>query len=533
MSFRLKTTIGIALIEALLLVLLVWTSVNFLRDSTEEELLKRARTAATLFATTSKDAVLSTDLASLEAFVSETLRNPDVIYARVISAEVGILAQGGDADVIARPFIADTKVSEVTDGVLDAVALIEESGIEFGRVEIGISTGEVAAVVKQARREMLSIAGLEMFLVGLFSIVLGSYLTRQLRGLSDGAQRIADGDLDTEITVRSRDELGEVGAAFNTMMARLRTSDKTRNEYQAQLEELNVELESRVQTRTANLAKANEELQAAQKQLLQSEKLASIGQLAAGVAHEINNPMAFVGANMQELSRNLDDVLALLKFYQSCDDLIATDSARQAELTALQSEIEVEYIMEDLPALVGESADGAERVKKIVSALRDFSHGDTGDWQSFDMHRGIESTLSLVRNDLKDKATIHRAFQELPEVECNGSQIQQVIMNLLVNAGQAIEANGNITIRTCVVGESVQVEVADDGAGIAPEHLAKVFDPFFTTKDVGVGSGLGLSISYGIVQSHGGELSVDSELGVGTTFTITLPIAQATQAKVA
>ncbi|MCB1741053.1 MAG: HAMP domain-containing protein, partial [Gammaproteobacteria bacterium] len=294
MSFRLKTILGVALIEAALLVLLVLTSMNLLRTSNEEELGKRAQTAATLFATTTKDAVLSTDLASLEAFVVETLTNPDLLYARVISESDGVLAEGGDGQLLNRPFAADASVDSVDDGVFDTAARVTVEGVVYGRVEIGMSIDRVAAVLAQARHKMVVIALVEMLLVALFSAILGYYLTRQLGLLNAAAQGIASGELGRQVLIRSHDEIGEVARSFNLMSENLARADADRSRYERQLRELNAELEARVERRTARLAEANAaleqtnaELKQTQAQLVHSEKLASIGQLSAGVAHEI------------------------------------------------------------------------------------------------------------------------------------------------------------------------------------------------------------------------------------------------------
>ncbi|MEM7255548.1 MAG: ATP-binding protein [Pseudomonadota bacterium] len=523
MSFRLKTILGVAGIEAVLLIALVWTSVGFLRDSIEAELLKRADTAATLFATTAKDAVLSTDLASLEAFVSETLKNPDFVYARVVGDGIGVLAAGGDPASLQRDFAIDETIDDVSDGVLDTSAAISEGGILFGRVEIGLSISRLQQILSNAQFEMLSIAGLEMLLVGLFSLGLGAYLTGQLSRLNHAAQRISDGDCTTEVVVKTHDEVGEVGNAFNKMIRNLREANAFRDKYQAELETLNAELEERVVSRTESLLRVNDELRTTQAHLVQSEKLASIGELAAGVAHEINNPMAFVGANIKELSRNVDDLMALLNAYEAAESHIS-DASQKAEIEALKESLAIAYTKEDLPVLVTESLDGVERVKNIVNALRDFSHGDSGQRQMFDLHRGLDTTLNIAMNKFKDGVEVRREYGDVPEVECIASQIQQVFMNLVVKACQAMEGRGTLSIRTEVCEARAHIHVIDTGCGIDEANLARIFDPFFTTKDVGVGTGLGLSISYGIMRAHQGDLTVHCEPGVGTTFTMILPV---------
>ena len=284
------------------------------------------------------------------------------------------------------------------------------------------------------------------------------------------------------------------------------------------------------------LLRANEELKvlnaklsATQDKLVQSEKLASIGQLAAGVAHEINNPIGYIFSNFGTLERYLVHLFQMLSAYEEAErHLIDTPHGQQ--LKKLREQIELDYLKDDIPNLMQESREGITRVRKIVSDLKDLSRvGASQEWVWANLHRGIESTLNIVNNEIKYKADVIKAFGDIPDVECLPSEINQVVMNLLINAAHAITAErGTITIRTGHEGEGEQeqvwVEVEDNGSGISKENLSKVFDPFFTTKPVGKGTGLGLSLSYGIVQKHNGHIEVRSELGQGTCFRISLPV---------
>jgi signal transduction histidine kinase len=273
------------------------------------------------------------------------------------------------------------------------------------------------------------------------------------------------------------------------------------------------------------LTRLNAKLKHAQDQLMQSEKLASIGQLAAGVAHEINNPVGYVFSNFGTLEKYLADLFRVLEAYEQAESQLA-GSPVGAKLAALRAEIELDYLKEDVPALMNESREGIKRVRKIVQDLKEFSHVDTKqDWEWTNLHQGLDSTLNIVNNEIKYKAEVVKHYGELPEVQCLPSEINQVFMNLLVNAAHAVDkARGSITIRTGTQGEHAWVEIEDDGCGIPKENLSRIFDPFFTTKPVGKGTGLGLSLSYGIVQKHGGRLEVDSEPGRGTRFRVTIPV---------
>jgi two-component system, NtrC family, sensor kinase len=267
-----------------------------------------------------------------------------------------------------------------------------------------------------------------------------------------------------------------------------------------------------------------EQLQQTQAQLLQSEKMASIGQLAAGVAHEINNPVGFVNSNMRTLRNYVDTLFQVIDGYDRILDKQALSPNFVAAIAELKKHAELDYLKEDAVELVKESMDGLTRVTNIVQSLKDFSHVGETDWQYADLHQGIESTLTIANNEFKYKARVVREFGDLPLVKCMASQLNQVFMNLIVNASHAITANGIISVRTGMNGDWVWIEIGDNGEGIPAQNLTRIFEPFFTTKPVGKGTGLGLSLSYNIVASHGGRIAVDSAPGKGARFTMHLPV---------
>ncbi len=271
-------------------------------------------------------------------------------------------------------------------------------------------------------------------------------------------------------------------------------------------------------TKQLELDHSVSKLEKAHVQLLQSERLAAIGQLAAGVAHEINNPIGYVFSNLKTLAGYVDD---LLRIVDAVDTVASLD-----ELRKLKQSLEYDYIRNDVEALIVESEDGIGRVKKIITALKDFSHIEEEAFLLADLQRGLDSTLNMVNNELRYKAEVVREFVELPEVQCIPSQINQVVMNLLINAAHAIEQFGVITLRCGHEGDWVWVEVQDTGKGIEPAVLNRIYDPFFTTKPVGEGTGLGLTLSYNIVQKHHGRLEVHSEPGQGSRFRLWLPLCQ-------
>jgi signal transduction histidine kinase len=267
-------------------------------------------------------------------------------------------------------------------------------------------------------------------------------------------------------------------------------------------------------------------LEEAQNHLIQSDKLASLGQLAAGVAHEINNPIGFVYSNLSILEKYIQDTFELIEIYGRAEVSI-TDPDVLNKIKAHKAKVDIDFLKEDLKSLMTESRDGIVRVKDIVQNLKEFSHVDIAEiWHLSNLHRGMDSTLNIVNNEIKYKAEVIKNYGIIPDVECLSSQINQVFMNLLVNASHAIESHGSITISSGQQKDEVWFEIADTGTGIAPEHINKIFDPFFTTKPVGKGTGLGLSLSYGIIQKHRGRIEVHSELGKGTAFRVWLPITQ-------
>ena len=304
---------------------------------------------------------------------------------------------------------------------------------------------------------------------------------------------------------------------------------------EAELRESRDQLEERVRMRTADLYAANErlvqekerqtdlikKLGEAQNQLLQSERMASIGQLAAGVAHEINNPVGFVNSNIGSLRNYVQGMLDLLDAYEQTEAELS-DTARQ-RIGQIKSQVDMAFLREDILTLLSESADGLQRVTRIVRDLKNFSHVDEAELQCASIEEGIESTLRVVWNELKYKADVVKEFAGIPPIHCFPFQLNQVFMNLLVNASQALDGKGTITIRTGQDVTHVWIEVTDTGKGIPKENLPRIFEPFFTTKPVGQGTGLGLSLSFGIVKKHGGMIEVFSDVGRGTTFKVTLP----------
>jgi len=270
------------------------------------------------------------------------------------------------------------------------------------------------------------------------------------------------------------------------------------------------------------------QLQETQDQLLQSEKMASIGQLAAGVAHEINNPVGYINSNIGSLKNYINDLIKLLDIYEKSESVIS-DLTVIENIQTIKQEVEIDFLKDDVIDLIRESEEGVVRVKKIVQDLKEFSHVGEAEWQWANLHSGLDSTLNIVNNELKYKAEVIKEYGDLPDIECIVSQLNQVFMNILVNAAHAIETKGTITVRSGTENNGVWVEIEDTGKGMNEETKRRIFDPFYTTKPVGKGTGLGMSLSFNIIQKHNGTIDVKSKLGKGTCFHIWLPVNQVEQ----
>nr|NJM03878.1 response regulator [Desulfobacula sp.] len=298
------------------------------------------------------------------------------------------------------------------------------------------------------------------------------------------------------------------------------------------LERSHHQLQEDLILQNGKLDEALRELKITQGHMLQSEKMASIGQLAAGVAHEINNPIGFIGSNLEALKDYMEDVNEILSRYQKLGRSLAgpAEKSLSAEIKEalkairqFEEEKDLDYLKKDIPELLQDCKEGTRRVGKIVADLKSFAHPGNDRQMLVDINKGLESTLNVVYNELKYKAAVTREFGDIPRVEGFPQKLNQVFMNILMNAAQAIEEKGEIRIETKKEGDNVVVSVSDTGCGIKEEHLSKVFDPFFTTKEIGKGTGLGMNMAYNIVKEHKGKIFVQSTVGKGTTVTVSLP----------
>lgn len=369
-------------------------------------------------------------------------------------------------------------------------------------------TDAVERTTRQSRLVGLIAVALTLLLI-VVGLVLSYYLTRSfeqpIAKLMKAGRAIAAGDLSQQLSLDREDELGEMADVLNVMVMNLQG--------------LNEDLATQVKW----LRETKDELARTQGQLVQNEKLAALGQLIAGVAHELNNPISFVYSNTVLLQDSFNQVRGLLDYYNSHTEI--PDAIRK-KAEKIKEEIDYDYLVGDFAQALEDCHEGARRVRDIVMNLKTFARGDESELQRADVIEGIESTVRLLGQYFRpDRVALHRDYERLPAVECFPNQIAQVWMNLMVNAAQAMSSKGDLWIAARADRDRVMISLRDNGPGIPEDVVSRIFDPFFTTKPVGEGTGLGLSIVHGIIERHGGEITVESEVGVGTTFTIILPAA--------
>ena len=593
MNFRTKTVLGIALIESILLVILVFSALNFLHDSNEKQLLQRATITSRLFGNAVKDAVLSTDLATLESFVEEIISNPDIVYTRIRNNEV-ILAQGGNLLVLNQPHVPDISLSDVTDGIYDIHTEIVVEGIVYGHIEMGLSTSAIENMLAEARRWIGGIASLEIILVGLFSFALGTYLTRQLAYLKEASNIITLSGPGHQIPISGNDEVTAVARAFNKMSSKLNrvmgehasiANELTQlidtanapifgidaqgniNEWNQQLEKttsfkkteiIGLHLVADVITSNhkasiglilANALKGDEtanyelalytkagdridillssstrrdasgnivgvvcvgqditelnnvryeqecERQKAAAQIIQASKLATLGEMATSVAHELNQPLNVIRMASSNSRRRID-----------------------------KGNLDPQYLIDKLNRIEEQTT----RAAAIIDHMRMFGREAKESAVLVDPCKIVMKTLDLIGEQLRSSGieVVTILDQKCSPILGHPIQMEQVVLNLLTNARDAInQRNGKskITIRVFEDDKGINIITEDTGGGIAENTLSRIFEPFFTTKTIGKSTGLGLSVSYGIITEINGTIIAENIEG-GARFIINIPV---------
>ena len=358
--------------------------------------------------------------------------------------------------------------------------------------------------------------GITFILFGFLSAsLLARQITKPIEQLIVGVWEFSKGNLDYRTPIETYDEIGILAKAFNYMAEKLK--------------ELYTSLEHKVKERTLELSNKNEELNEAYKELkdaqsllVHNEKMRSLGELVAGVAHELNNPINFIYGNMFHLNDYSENLIKIISMYEEIEQ--TSENGKFKEIKNLKKEIDYDFLKDDIKEIIKSCSEGSERSKQIILELKNFSRLDQGDIKEINVNESIDSTLNILMNKYRDKVVIYKEYSDLPMLNCYAGQLNQVFMNILDNAVQAIHGKGDVYIKTYSENNNIVIEFKDTGEGIEQEILPKIFDPFFTTKPVGTGSGMGLSISYKIIKTHNGTIDIKSEKGKGTTFTLKIPL---------
>lgn len=540
LSLRSKNILGVAVIKGFSLSLLIFTGLGFLTSIIDDVFSKRVSVTSTLFITATQDAYLALDLASFESDIELLMQKADVNYVNVIGSDRQMLVTVGDRELASRIFQQDQSLSDVNDGVFDTIVTLDKPATEIRAIELGISVQPIQAAVARISTWFISIAAIELLLVAAFLYLISAFFIRELKDLAISSRRVKRALDDREFaqipeSVNSKFDLSGLTNAFNEMVLSLQHALDTADQQKEDLTKLNHKYEQEVVDGKQalidcndKLTKVNQEIEEVQLQLLQAEKMASVGQLVAGVAHEINNPIGFVTSNMSMLK----DYIGAYQLLVHQAQLVVQHLPEQTNphldlLSELLSKEDFVFINDDIEELITESKEGLARVAKIVQDLKLFSRVDNDDKRLFDINACIKTTLNIVNNELKYNCSVVTEFSAIPEIMMNVGKLTQVFTNLFINASHAIKATGafgKITVSTSMQKDLIVIRVKDTGVGIPTDMINKIFNPFFTTKPQGKGTGLGLSVSQGIIAELDGKIKVESEVGKGCCFTIELPV---------
>ncbi len=438
-----------------------------------------------------------------------TLKTNNLLsYAYVADSNTNKIIWSSESKLLDKHVLEAAKILDKDSNIKDVQEI--QGATDHYTITIGLTQGKTQNNNIHIMFENMKIFVFILLFFGLLaSAMMSRIINSPLIRLTQGVKEFAGGNFNYRLKETRFGEINELVQAYNTMAA--------------QLQELYSSLEQKVQERTLELEKANNDLKEAQAMMVHSEKMRSLGELVAGIAHEINNPINFIYGNIMILEKYNKDMFGLIDKYIENESALAPD--KRVEIEQIKNEIDIDFLKDDIKELIRSCIEGTERTKNIILDLKNFSRMEEMVMTQFDIPKEIDTTLNILNNKYKNRITVHKNYEEnLPKIEAYGGQLNQVFMNILDNASAAIDGNGDVYIDVKRIGDSVEIKFKDTGKGIKKEHLTKVFDPFFTTKPVGQGTGLGMSISYRVIQNHYGTINVDSELGHGATFTIVLPI---------
>lgn len=457
------------------------------------------------------DGTVSGDYEDVAKITNTLKANGVVAYAYAANAEDGRVVWSSEGELKNKTVATANKILKFKSQLTKDVQ--ELKGITGNyMVVIGLTQGKIQSHNFYSMFENMKIFIFVLLFFGLFaSAMMSRIINRPLINLAGGVKEFGSGNFNYRLQATDFVEINELVQAYNNMAS--------------QLLELYTSLEQKVQERTSELQEANEHLKEAQSMMVHSEKMRSLGELVAGIAHEINNPINFIYGNIMILDKYTKDMFELIDKYAQQEGAI--DPVKKIEIDKYKEEIDLEFLRDDIRELIRSCIEGTERTKNIILDLKNFSRMEEMVMTQIDIAKEIDTTLNILNNKYKNRINVHKDYgEDVPKIEAYGGQLNQVFMNILDNAAAAIDNTGDVFITVRKVGENVEIEFKDTGKGIKKENLGKVFDPFFTTKPVGQGTGLGMSISYRVIQSHSGQITVESEVGQGATFKITLPINQ-------
>ncbi|MBF0331050.1 MAG: HAMP domain-containing protein [Candidatus Omnitrophica bacterium] len=488
----------------------------------KKSLQDKAKSVGAYVADISKDPLLYKNYVQLDNIVDKINNDPEIVYAIIYDSEhkpltsffasfnfrkplVKKLMERNDRPSDINGMVVLLQRQKMIDQITIPIIIDDEA---FGQVVVGISEEMMFLSVQRTVKGILLANGIAMLLAAFLLFQLQRFIIDPIVDLSHLIANISKKKNYTlRAKVHANDEVGFLANAFNDMLEQVMLHNEL--------------LEKEVIRRT-------ESLKLAQQKLIESEKMASIGQLAAGIAHEINNPMAFIISNMDTLRAYLLAIDGVLRGYEFLevylkDNDIAGARACVGKIHEMREAVKFAALEADLYPLVDETKSGALRVSKIISDLKLFARATMFNNEYLDVHDVIEVSINMVNSEFKYKGDLVREYGILPKILANAQELGNVFRNILLNAAQAIQDKGRISVRTFLKDGHVVVEIMDNGTGIPPEVRAHIFEPFFTTKDVGVGTGLGLSIAYGIIRKYNGKILVVSAPGHGTTFAVHIP----------
>lgn len=501
------------------------------RQLMEEQVHAQGQLIANASAVNVIEPMLVNDYPVLETYCTELISKlDDLLYIEIYREDGQLVASSyRELDLMRKRKVNHKREQQIENSNIYRSLVIADyesedgNGTTLGEIKVELSLDRYEQLIDHHIVLLVTQFSLVFLVLALFLFVsFRRILIDPIHELASFAGELGSGNLDKPISSKGSGELLVVANILELMRINLKQSYD-------EIKERNHQLDCRIRERTTTLEATSSELDFVQQQLLQSEKMSAIGQLSAGIAHEINNPIGYVNSNISILDEWFINLLKLIEAYEErADGFLSPGSSEWRELEELKELLELSYIREDIPNLMKDTMEGLSRVIAIVKDLKEFSRSSDGAWEKVDIHSGLDSTINIAMGNIKQNSQVIREYGDLPNIECIPSQLNQVFMNIIVNAIQATKGSvkGVITIRTYADSGFVYIAVEDTGCGISAEQLNRIFEPFYTTKEVGEGTGLGLSVSYGIIVGHNGRIEVVSDVGEGTTFIIILPVVR-------